>query len=985
MLGFSILQVNIQSINSHIKRAMLSAQLERFEPDILVLNETWLDGSVSSIDIANYCLVSRRDRPNSKVGKLNHGGVAVFSRVGSILVTHMEDSKVAERSWHIIHTDLGGVLLGAWYRPPGSPHTHISTLDSELELLSVGMIGSIVVGDINIWHKKWLKHSPADTLEGERLHSICKVHGLKQLVSEPTRGPNLLDLALSSLSGAVKASVVPGIADHKCVLVSVCLPAPKTHIVERTVWVYKKADWSGLSNALREIEFSGIVSKDIDSAVESFVEVVLSEARRYIPTRTLREVKGSHPWLDERCRAAIRHKQAREGSSQYKDACELCTHTLRVAYAGYVDSIRKELRSLPKGSKKWWAVSKTLMDNAPSKAGIPPLRNPAGEWVHDGQGKAELFAKALSSKFVLPDAVEGDPDLNETPSTMMSDFVLIRERWVLRELSKLREDQATGLDGLPARILRQCAKSLYRSFTALIRKMIRQGRWPATWKLHKICPLYKKGAVFLPTNYRGLHLTAVLSKVAERVIKIPFGKYIEAIDGFGAAQWAFRKKRGCADLVLLLMCSWLLSFQLRRKIGVFLSDISGAFDRVDASRLLQKLRRLGVCKLLLDFFEDFLAPRLARVAVDGSLSLEFVLQNMIFQGTVLGPWLWNVYFADVHEAAERNGACERKFADDLSVSKDYARTVANEEVVGDLRASQSDIHAWGARNRVTFDPQKEEFAVLATQGGDAQPFRLLGPVIDEKLLMNECIDKLYRKAKPMARALLRCRRYYSTGDMLMLFKAHVRSRIEWCNGAIYHAAPSMLAWLDSVQSSFLDHLEVGERQAYLDFNFAPLRLRRDIGMLGVFWKICHGCAHPDFEALFPKVPGQTSHGHYTRVSGRKHDLQLVDRCDGSQLYQFQRSLFGLVKVWNALPMAFVHAPTVSSFQTKLTAASKRACLADSFGWQDMYATSSLPYTLLVRYCFEYVNSVSNSWHLGGAPVSGAGPPPRLFGGTSQAS
>ena len=112
------------------------------------------------------------------------------------------------------------------------------------------------------------------------------------------------------------------------------------------------------------------------------------------------------------------------------------------------------------------------MDNAPSKAGIPPLRNPAGEWVHDGQGKAELFAKALSSKFVLPDAVEGDPDLNETPSTMMSDFVLIRERLVLRELSKLREDQATGLDGLPARILRQCAKSLYRSFTALIRKMI---------------------------------------------------------------------------------------------------------------------------------------------------------------------------------------------------------------------------------------------------------------------------------------------------------------------------------------------------------------------------------------------------------------------------------------------------------------------------------------------------------------------------------
>ena len=79
-------------------------------------------------------------------------------------------------------------------------------------------------------------------------------------------------------------------------------------------------------------------------------------------------------------------------------------------------------------------------------------------------------------------------------------------------------------------------------------------------------------------------------------------------------------------------------------MGVYLGDISGAFDRVDAKRLLHKLRRLGVCDKLVNFFMDFLAPRLARVAVDGSFSADFVLQNMVFQGTVSGPRLWNVYF-----------------------------------------------------------------------------------------------------------------------------------------------------------------------------------------------------------------------------------------------------------------------------------------------------------------------------------------------------
>ena len=40
-----------------------------------------------------------------------------------------------------------------------------------------------------------------------------------------------------------------------------------------------------------------------------------------------------------------------------------------------------------------------------------------------------------------------------------------------------------------------------------------------------------------------------------------------------------------------------------------------------------------------------------------------------------------------------------------------------------------------------FDPLNDEIAVLAASGCDAQSFRLLGPVLDEKLLMHECVDK----------------------------------------------------------------------------------------------------------------------------------------------------------------------------------------------------------------------------------------------------
>ena len=140
---------------------------------------------------------------------------------------------------------------------------------------------------------------------------------------------------------------------------------------------------------------------------------------------------------------------------------------------------------------------------------------------------------------------------------------------------------------------------------------------------------------------------------------------------------------------------------------MFLSDIAGAFDHVETAKLLAKLWRLGICDKLMSFFENYLAPRTAQVAVDGEVSSIFTFSNMVFQGTVLGPNLWNIFFADVHAPAERNGAKARRFADDLSISKMFHRSIANEEILCDLRQSQADIHEWGKQNRVSFDPLKD--------------------------------------------------------------------------------------------------------------------------------------------------------------------------------------------------------------------------------------------------------------------------------------
>ena len=87
----------------------------------------------------------------------------------------------------------------------------------------------------------------------------------------------------------------------------------------------------------------------------------------------------------------------------------------------------------------------------------------------------------------------------------------------------------------------------------------------------------------------------------------------------------------------MLLMSWILAVRKDRKIGAYLSDISGAFDRVSKIYLLSKLYASGVGSKYLNFLDSYLPTRKSRVVVQGAFSDEFSLEDTLFQGTVLGP------------------------------------------------------------------------------------------------------------------------------------------------------------------------------------------------------------------------------------------------------------------------------------------------------------------------------------------------------------
>ena len=92
-------------------------------------------------------------------------------------------------------------------------------------------------------------------------------------------------------------------------------------------------------------------------------------------------------------------------------------------------------------------------------------------------------------------------------------------------------------------------------------------------------------------------------------------------------------------MLALLVITWLFGFKKGRKFLLYCSDVAGAFDRVNAKRLTEKLEALEVPGQWVYLFASWLRDREALVVVGGELSKTMVLQNMVFQGTVWRPTL----------------------------------------------------------------------------------------------------------------------------------------------------------------------------------------------------------------------------------------------------------------------------------------------------------------------------------------------------------
>ena len=198
-------------------------------------------------------------------------------------------------------------------------------------------------------------------------------------------------------------------------------------------------------------------------------------------------------------------------------------------------------------------------------------------------------------------------------------------------------------------------------------------------------------------------------------------------------------------------------------------------------------------------------------------------------------------------------------------------------------------------------------------------FLLLGVTFDTKLLFQEAITSCCSDAHWRLSSLLKTRRFFTDRDLVLHYKAHVLSYLEYRTPVFTHCSDSSLRALDVIQNRLLEIISISDLEAFRHLNLAPLGLRRDISNLGIIYRAVIGSGPKPLHKFF--IQSQVT----SRVSPRRlfNRYSLADPYRPLNRDYINRSVLGYIGIFNLLPDAiFVdartdHSASIKVFQSNL--------------------------------------------------------------------
>ena len=215
----------------------------------------------------------------------------------------------------------------------------------------------------------------------------------------------------------------------------------------------------------------------------------------------------------------------------------------------------------------------------------------------------------------------------------------------------LKNGKAADDDGISAEHFLNAPYTVFEQMTLLFNMMLMHSIVPKQFKLGTIIPIVKdhQGNIGDVSNYRGITISPIASKIFEHCLKIVFGSYLSS----SPWQFGFKKKSSTMQAVYCLKET--VDYYINNGSRVFCAflDASKAFDRLIHGGLFFKLIQRGLPKIFLDLIIFWYRDLHCRVKWDQNYSQWFHVSAGVRQGGILSPCFYCLYVDDLIEILER--------------------------------------------------------------------------------------------------------------------------------------------------------------------------------------------------------------------------------------------------------------------------------------------------------------------------------------------
>ena len=805
--------LNINSIRNKFDGIM---DLVAVNLDVFLISETKIDDSFPEAQFfyEGYSKPHRRDRTQGE-----GGGLLMY--VNQNIPSRTLNTHIIPDDIELICVELNlkkqkWVIIGI-YRPPSMNERYFfDNLSRLVDYYNKNYDRLVIMGDFN--------SEPAD----EHVQSFCYSYNLHNLVKENTcfKGPpKCYDLIITNCKYSFQntMALTSGFSDfHKMTVTVLKTEYVKSDPLQINYRDYKNFNANYFNDDLmNELNTHPDSNKDyhqFQSALKSVLDIHAPQKKIYVRannsafmTKQLRKLIMNR----SRCKNKYFKNKNVENWERYRKLRNECVNLTKKTKKDYFTNLSSNSVN---DTKTFWKTIKPFFSDKNKKSQkIILVEN--HQIIKDDKKNTDI----LNSYFVnitdnlnIPEfttekvpcnTIDEDIDpidniiykyskhpsilkIRETTNfTNIFSFNKVNERKIKNEILELNSKKSAGYDTIPPKIIKDSIEIVTPSLTNLFNISVDESIFPTDLKYANVAPIFKKNDSTSKENYRPISILPSVSKIFERILFQQISSYVSSI--LSPFLCGFRKGYNAQHALLRLKNKLNICLDKKEKIGLFMMDLSKAFDCIPHELMIAKLHAYKFDKNCLKLIYSYLKGRKQRVKINSEFSTWKEILNGVPQGSVLGPLLFNIFINDLFFFVDYSDICN--YADDNSLT---VADICIDKIVTKIQCDVNKLGNWFKCNMLLLNESKCQFMIIepewVTRNNKAtiniadksieetNKGKLLGITFDSKLIMSEHIKQTCKQASRKLSALARIAHYIDKQKRKILMKSFIISQFNYC-------------------------------------------------------------------------------------------------------------------------------------------------------------------------------------------------------------